>query len=246
MLLSVPLPSGQNGGGQRLGKWYFSKLSGSRFTRPRRGRGGWRPKIEPKQIIENVWVPFPLRMGQVAVGLMYLNSVDKSYIYCLRWKYHALRCRRNCAHESSPCTILQILYFDPRFKAPQSLFHSNECAVVPSHSSTGLCSDQGIFMGFRTLDTWTKKLKMVFMRLKEICSCSCLTVLLGSAWVLLNKIYKPFSFLCIWPFDNAGTLHVLPPWVRRCNDSVTHILTEQIHNCWVVGQTDRNDEVAFC
>ena len=27
----------------------------------------------------------------------------------------------------------------------------------------------------------------------EICSCCCLTVLLGPAWVLLSKIYKPFA-----------------------------------------------------
>ena len=27
----------------------------------------------------------------------------------------------------------------------------------------------------------------------EICSCCCLTVLLGPAWALLSKIYKPFA-----------------------------------------------------
>ena len=27
----------------------------------------------------------------------------------------------------------------------------------------------------------------------EICSCCCLTVLLGPAWVLLSKIYKTFA-----------------------------------------------------
>ena len=27
----------------------------------------------------------------------------------------------------------------------------------------------------------------------EICSCCCVTVLLGPAWVLLSKIYKPFA-----------------------------------------------------
>ena len=27
----------------------------------------------------------------------------------------------------------------------------------------------------------------------EICSCCCLIVLLGPAWVLLSKIYKPFA-----------------------------------------------------
>ena len=33
----------------------------------------------------------------------------------------------------------------------------------------------------------------------EICSCCCLTVWLGPAWVLLSKIYKPFP----------GSLYVL-------------------------------------
>ena len=38
---------------------------------------------------------------------------------------------------------------------------------------------------------------MVGTWLGEIRSCSCLAVLPDSAWVLLNKIYQPFSLLCI-------------------------------------------------
>ena len=45
---------------------------------------------------------------------------------------------------------------------------------------------------------------MVGTRLREISSCSSLTVLSGFAWVLLNKIYQPFFS----PLYNA--LSVLP------------------------------------
>ena len=34
------------------------------------------------------------------------------------------------------------------------------------------------------------------MWLQELSSCSCLTVLPGSAWVLLSKTYKPLLCLC--------------------------------------------------
>ena len=39
----------------------------------------------------------------------------------------------------------------------------------------------------------------------EICSCCCLTVLLGPAWVLLSKIYKPFAgslYRLSWAMDD--------------------------------------------
>ena len=39
---------------------------------------------------------------------------------------------------------------------------------------------------------FTEKWKMIGTWLGEIRSCSCLAVLLDSAWVLLNKIYQPF------------------------------------------------------
>ena len=42
-------------------------------------------------------------------------------------------------------------------------------------------------------DATTELPNMVCMWLWEICSCSCLSVLPGPAWVLLSKIYKPFS-----------------------------------------------------
>ena len=39
---------------------------------------------------------------------------------------------------------------------------------------------------------FTELPKMVCTWLRDICSCSCLPVLPGPAWVLLCKIYKPF------------------------------------------------------
>ena len=42
---------------------------------------------------------------------------------------------------------------------------------------------------------------MVGTWLGEIRSCSCLAVLLDSAWVLLNKIYQPFSLLCTYCWE---------------------------------------------
>ena len=42
---------------------------------------------------------------------------------------------------------------------------------------------------------------MVCTWFNEICSCSCLHVLPGPAWVLLSKIYKPFMgslYIGLW------------------------------------------------
>ena len=48
---------------------------------------------------------------------------------------------------------------------------------------------------------------MVGKWLVEICTCSCLTFLPSSGWVLLIRIYQPFSHLCrirnIWPIQNS-------------------------------------------
>ena len=52
-------------------------------------------------------------------------------------------------------------------------------------------------LSFAQACTEGEKEKMVGMRLAEISSCYCVTVLSGSAWVLLNKIYPFFSQLCI-------------------------------------------------
>ena len=42
------------------------------------------------------------------------------------------------------------------------------------------------------LPKYTEVPKMVYTWLREICSCSCLPVLLSPAWVLLSKINRPF------------------------------------------------------
>ena len=53
---------------------------------------------------------------------------------------------------------------------------------------------------------------MVCTWLQEICSCSCLPVQPGPAWVLLSKIYRPFWELCITTLGIINCVVIfLPP-----------------------------------
>ena len=67
--------------------------------------------------------------------------------------------------------------------------------------------------------------KMVCMWLREICSCSCLPVLLSPAWVLLSKNYRPFfgSSVCAYCFFLWSTMstpqHISNVIVKMCHES---------------------------
>ena len=80
-------------------------------------------------------------------------------------------------------------------------FEPNPNHVLPLReieSSFAKCGWRTNFFTKTAVSNYTGKIIMVGMWLGENCSCCCLPVLAGSAWVLLNKkIYQPF-FLALY------------------------------------------------
>ena len=90
-----PFPEDKTAAAKRQGKWYFSKLWGSRFTRPTDRPtdrltadslpppdvGRRCPKLWPQEIIENIWVLLPspqIGPAIMAFGWIHLTSSHKS------------------------------------------------------------------------------------------------------------------------------------------------------------------------
>ena len=71
-------------------------------------------------------------------------------------------------------------------------FAANSAQNHTSNSTCQICMNKIEVISGHLLQSFTELPKMVCTWLREVCSCSCLPVLPGSAWVLLSKIYKPF------------------------------------------------------
>ena len=96
----------------------------------------------------------------------------------------SVHCGRHMAASCSKCPCMPNGHHNMAWCNGDCFWKNNACHRRPG--------DISIQTGHFSQNICTEALEMVCTWLREISSCSCLTLPLGPAWVLLSKIYKPF------------------------------------------------------